>query len=121
MPKADNFQLVIWAVLNQQEQEQISRRTREALAAAKAKGVKLGGTEGSHASLAGMNAATYSYVAADSGGFAHGVLGQYTAKNLLQLVFEREMSKEEKILAQRKADAAASLEEWRNKRANGQD
>lgn len=57
MPQADNFQLGIWAVLNMQEREQISRRTKEALAVAKARGVKLGGTGGSHASLAGMNAA----------------------------------------------------------------
>lgn len=57
MPQADNFQLGIWAVLNQQEREMISRRTREALAAAKARGVRLGGTGGAHASLAGMNAA----------------------------------------------------------------
>ena len=57
MPQADNFQLGIWALLNQQEREQISRRTKEALAAAKARGVKLGGTGGSHASLSGMNAA----------------------------------------------------------------
>ena len=57
MPQADNFQLGIWAVLNQQEREQISRRTKEALAAAKARGVKLGGTGGAHASLAGMNEA----------------------------------------------------------------
>jgi DNA invertase Pin-like site-specific DNA recombinase len=57
MPQADNFQLGIWALLNQQEREQISRRTKEALAAAKARGVKLGGTGGAHASLSGMNAA----------------------------------------------------------------
>ena len=42
MPSADNFQLVIYALLNQQEREQISVRTRSALAAAKARGVKLG-------------------------------------------------------------------------------
>ena len=42
MPAADNFQLGIYALLNQQEREQISTRTRNALAAAKARGVKLG-------------------------------------------------------------------------------
>ena len=51
MPAADNFQLGIWAVLNQQEREQISRRTKEALAAAKARGVRLGGTGGAHRRL----------------------------------------------------------------------
>jgi DNA invertase Pin-like site-specific DNA recombinase len=57
MPQADNFQLGIWAVLNQSEREMISRRTREALAQAKVRGVRLGGTGGAHASLAGMNEA----------------------------------------------------------------
>ena len=42
MPSADNFQLGIYALLNQQEREQVSQRTRAALAAAKARGVKLG-------------------------------------------------------------------------------
>ena len=42
MPDADNFQLGIYALLNQQEREQVSSRTRAALAAAKARGVKLG-------------------------------------------------------------------------------
>ena len=42
MPSADNFQLGIYALLNQQEREQISARTKAALAAAKARGVKLG-------------------------------------------------------------------------------
>ena len=42
MPSADNFQLGIYALLNQQEREQVSTRTRAALAAAKARGVKLG-------------------------------------------------------------------------------
>jgi DNA invertase Pin-like site-specific DNA recombinase len=51
MPQADNFQLGIWAVLNQQEREMISRRTREALAAAKSRGVRLGGTGGAHQAL----------------------------------------------------------------------
>ena len=42
MPDADNFQLGIYALLNQQEREQVSQRTRAALAAARARGVKLG-------------------------------------------------------------------------------
>lgn len=42
MPAADNFQLGIYALLNQQEREQVSSRTKAALAAAKARGVKLG-------------------------------------------------------------------------------
>ncbi len=50
MPNADNFQLGIYALLNQQEREQISRRTRQALAAAKARGVQLGNPQ-----LAEMN------------------------------------------------------------------
>ena len=42
MPQADNFQLGIYALLNQQERLQVSQRTKAALAAAKARGVKLG-------------------------------------------------------------------------------
>ena len=42
MPHADNFQLGIYALLNQQEREQISARTKAALAVAKARGKKLG-------------------------------------------------------------------------------
>ena len=42
MPAADNFQLGIYALLNQQEMQQVSSRTKAALAAAKARGVKLG-------------------------------------------------------------------------------
>ena len=43
MPSADNFMLGIHAVLNQQEREMISARTKAALAAAVERGVKLGG------------------------------------------------------------------------------
>ena len=43
MPFADQFQLHIYAALAEQEREFISRRTRAALAEAKARGVKLGG------------------------------------------------------------------------------
>ncbi len=43
MPHADNFQLHIYAALAEQEREFISMRTKAGLAAAKAKGVQLGG------------------------------------------------------------------------------
>lgn len=43
MPDADKFQLHIYAALAEQERQFISERTKKALAAAKARGVKLGG------------------------------------------------------------------------------
>lgn len=43
MPRADKFQLHIYAALAEQEREFISARTKAALAQAKARGVKLGG------------------------------------------------------------------------------
>ena len=43
MPTADPFQLHIYAALAEQEREFISKRTKAALAQAKARGVKLGG------------------------------------------------------------------------------
>jgi DNA invertase Pin-like site-specific DNA recombinase len=43
MPTADKFQLHIYAALAEQEREFISARTKAGLAAAKARGVKLGG------------------------------------------------------------------------------
>ena len=43
MPYADKFQLHIYAALAEQERDFISKRTKAALALAKAKGVKLGG------------------------------------------------------------------------------
>ncbi len=43
MPNADKFQLHLYAALAEQEREFISVRTKAALAAAKARGVKLGG------------------------------------------------------------------------------
>ena len=43
MPNADAFQLHIYAALAEQERSFISLRTKQALAAAKARGVKLGG------------------------------------------------------------------------------
>lgn len=43
MPFADKFQLHIYAALAEQERDFISKRTKEALRAAKARGVKLGG------------------------------------------------------------------------------
>lgn len=43
MPMADKFQLHIYAALAEQERDFISRRTKDALRAAKARGKKLGG------------------------------------------------------------------------------
>jgi len=43
MPHADKFQLHIYSALAEQEREFISARTKAGLAAAKARGVKLGG------------------------------------------------------------------------------
>jgi len=44
MPYADKFQLHIYAALAEQERDFISKRTKAALAAAKERGVKLGGS-----------------------------------------------------------------------------
>ena len=49
MPAADKFQLHIYAALAEQERDFISTRTKAALQAAKARGVKLGGDRGGHA------------------------------------------------------------------------
>ena len=48
MPHADKFQLHLYAALAEQEREFISQRTKQALAAAKARGVKLGGKRPGH-------------------------------------------------------------------------
>ena len=72
---------------------------------------------------------TYSYVAADPGGFSHGFLGQTTLTNLLHLVFERvrplreaeiSVAKAEDDMKKRKADALKSLEKFRNEKKNEQ-
>lgn len=46
MPNADKFQLHIYAALAEQERDFISKRTKAALASAKARGVVLGGNRG---------------------------------------------------------------------------
>lgn len=46
MPNADKFQLHLYAALAEQERDFISQRTKAALEAAKARGVKLGGFRG---------------------------------------------------------------------------
>ena len=81
-----------------------------------------------HAS-SGWKLHTYSYVAADPGGFSHVFKGQTTLKNLLHLVFEREkplreaeisVAKAEDDMKKRKADALKSLEKFRNEKKNEQ-
>lgn len=46
MPKADRFAIGVMAMVAEWEREQIGRRTKEALAAAKARGTRLGGDRG---------------------------------------------------------------------------
>jgi DNA invertase Pin-like site-specific DNA recombinase len=60
MPYADKFQLHIYAALAEQEREFISKRTKAALQAAKARGVKLGGRHAAVKATADGNAARVS-------------------------------------------------------------
>lgn len=57
MPHADNFTVGVLALVAQKEREMISQRTKDALASAKARGVKLGGDRGNLSSVSGSGRA----------------------------------------------------------------
>jgi DNA invertase Pin-like site-specific DNA recombinase len=73
MPHADNFTVGIMAMVAQKEREMISKRTKEALAAAKARGVKLGNPNGA-APLRRAGKGTVAAVAAIKANAAHRAL-----------------------------------------------
>jgi len=67
MPFADRFMVGIMAQVAQWEAEQISKRTREALAAARARGIKLGGDRGNIASVSALGRVNSAYVRREAG------------------------------------------------------
>ena len=57
MPHADNFTVGILAMVAQKEREMISQRTKDALATAKVRGVKLGGYRGNSSRISSIGRA----------------------------------------------------------------
>lgn len=90
MPNADPFQFHLYAALAEQEREFISKRTKAALASAKARGVKLGGLRtGTEARNAGARAAADATAEQYRAEFAEMQANGYTVADMVRSLNER--------------------------------
>ncbi len=90
MPNADKFQLHIYAALAEQERDFISKRTKAALAAVKARGQKLGGLRpGTAARNAGAKVAADASAEQYRAEFAEMKKNGYTVADMVKSLNER--------------------------------